>query len=87
MRSGRRIYCPLGRSAILAVLGSTMYRGRPMATPKKRPPHVAGLGKIIVALMKGTGTRLSVAEVKAIAPLLLATIPRPKKRALSRAGT
>ena len=38
------------------------------------------MGRLIVAFMKGTGARLSSEDVKALAPLVMANIPRPNGR-------
>ena len=56
-----------------------------MAKPTKirRPPDRL-LGRLVLALIKGTGSRLSAEDVRALGPLVLAIIrsakPRPKRR-------
>lgn len=47
---------------------------------EKNDPIRGVLGRLMVALMKRTGTRLSAAEVQALAPLFLQTIRRPRRR-------
>ena len=45
-----------------------------MVKGKSGDPIEGVLGRFVIALMKGTGLRLSAAQVKALAPLFLETI-------------